>query len=79
MKMNKIGSNMTEVESNGYTVLFSYETPVACHSTEEMKFFRTSKKWSNTTTRHINKFMKRHGDPRQVVERDQEWFDGLLD
>ena len=79
MKIKNIGSNMTEVESGGYTVLFSYETPVACHSTEEMKFLKTSKKWSATTTRHINKFMARHGDPGVIEERDQSFFDGLLD
>ena len=29
MKLKNIGSNMNEVEINGKSVLFSYETPVA--------------------------------------------------
>jgi hypothetical protein len=56
MKLKQLGPNQTEVEVDGNRVLFSYETPVA------VKFangdaWRTAKKWSRTTTRHINRWL----------------------
>ena len=84
---------MTEVSLDGgdTLVLISYETPVAARVFEFASenngcaLFRTSKKWSATTTRHINKWLrsnfsedasKRAGGP--VVEMPQDWFDNLL-
>ena len=55
MKLSPIASNMTELELNdGTKVLFSYQTPVAC--IQNGVFIKTDKRWSNTTTRHINKY-----------------------
>lgn len=55
MKVKQIGSNQTEVIFNdGTHVLFSYETPVAVSTVDGM--FVTEQKYSNTTTRHINKW-----------------------
>lgn len=34
MKLNPIGSNMTEIEVGDKTILFSYKTPVAYATTE---------------------------------------------
>jgi len=59
------------------TVLFSYETPVACHIEETMQFYRTEHKWSATTTRHINKWLREQGQPGKVVEMPQSFFDTL--
>ena len=57
MKLNPLGSNMTEVElGNGITVLFSYKTPVAYHKSG-VGYFKTDCRWSSTTTRHINKWL----------------------
>ena len=55
MKVKPIGSNQTEViMNNGNHVLFSYETPVAVSTIDGI--FVTEVKYSNTTTRHINKW-----------------------
>ena len=76
MKLNPIGSNMTEVEIGNKVVLFSYKTPVA-YRDEKGGFYRTSKHWSVTTSRHINKWLAEFGG---VVAREmgQEFFDGLV-
>lgn len=75
MKLKPIGSNMTEVETEKATVLFSYRTPVAaCLHVEPFGFIRTSKKWSVTTSRHINKWL----DGAKAVEVDQSVLDALV-
>ncbi len=55
MKLRPIGSNMNEVEIGGATVLFSYQTAVAARVGG--KFYRTSRHYSNTTSKHINKWL----------------------
>ena len=58
MKLNNIGSNQTEIEyPNGTQIFFSYSTPVAGWSSE-VGYFRTTKKYSTTTSRHINKYFE---------------------
>lgn len=70
MHLKSIQSNMTELTlSNGTQVLFSYQTPVACWI--DGQFFKTDKKWSNTTTRHINKWT------HCAVTKPQEYFDNI--
>ena len=71
MKLNHIAANKNEITlGNGTQVLFSYATPVACWVNGE--FFKTSKKWSNTTTRHINSWV------HLATEKPQEYFDNLV-
>jgi len=54
MNIKVIGSNQTELHlNNGDVVLFSYDTPVAARTTDD-GFIRTSTKYSNTTSKHIN-------------------------
>jgi hypothetical protein len=54
--IRKIGSNMREVECrNGTKILVSYETPVAARI--EGQWFKTEKRWSLTTSRHISKWL----------------------
>ena len=73
MKVKNIGSNQTEVHlNNGDVVFVSYETPVAAYINGK-GYIRTSKKWSNTTTRHINKWL-----PVKATERGQEVLDNLF-
>ena len=72
MKIRNVGSNMTELLVNGYTVLFSYETPVAAWTPHG--YARTSHKWSQTTTRHINKWL----DGVTAEEMPQEFFDSII-
>ncbi len=72
MRLQPIASNMTQVDlNNGYQVLFSYKTPVACLS--DNGYYRTSKFWSVTTSRHINKWL----DGVLAKEQPQEFFDSL--
>ena len=79
MELKLIASNVTEVEFGPYTVLFSYETPVAYHQWTELPppgigFFRTDKFHSVTTSRHINKWLE--GAEAQKVS--QKHIDALL-
>jgi hypothetical protein len=74
LKTNPIGSNMTELHFSGGVVLFSYRTPVACYLSGTMETFKTAKKWSVTTSKHINKWL----DGVTAEEQDQSWFDGLI-
>jgi hypothetical protein len=77
MNLNPIKANMTELEIKGMTVLFSYRTPVACISIDNGRMIKlcTSKKWSKTTTRHINAWFE-GGAAHEVP---QEYFDRLVD
>ena len=73
MKLRQIASNMTQLDlNNGYQVLFSYQTPVACLS--DNGYYRTSTKWSLTTSRHINKWL----DGVLAKEQPQQFFDELV-
>lgn len=75
MKLKLIASNMTEISINSVgTILFSYETPVAAMTPNGT--FRTSKKWSSTTSFHINKWLRTNGLIAQ--EAPQEFFDNLV-
>ena len=68
MKVKPIGSNQTEViMNNGNHVLFSYETPVAVSNVNGL--FVTVTKYSNTTTRHINKWCA--GIDRNMVSQTE--------
>lgn len=71
MKLRHIASNKNEITlADGTQVLFSYATPVACWINGE--YFKTSAKWSNTTTRHINSWT------HLATEKPQEYFDNLV-
>jgi hypothetical protein len=78
MKINQIGTNMTELDfSNTNTpqrsVMFSYDTPVA--GWDEQGAFRTDFEFGGTTTKHINKYLGK-GIGRIV---SQSWIESLLD
>lgn len=81
MNLTPIKANMTELELDGLKVLFSYRTPVAALVREETAEgtnwhqYRTEKKWSNTTTRHINTWNPLGG---AYGLRPQEFFDSLI-
>lgn len=87
MKLKQLKANQTEVEirttpkpladfETTVTVFFSYQTPVACH-VEGVGYFKTSKKWSVTTSRHINQWL-RANDASYTTEVSQETLDGLV-
>ena len=64
---------MTEVNVNGKSVLFSYETPVAGWC--EQGAFRTEDKFSMTTSKHINKYLGGKDVGRSVP---QAWIESLV-
>ena len=71
MFLSNLGGNKTKITlEDGTQVLFSYHTPVACWVNGE--FFKTSKKWSQTTSRHINSWV------HLATEKPQEYFDNLI-
>jgi hypothetical protein len=76
MQIKPIGPNQTELHFSGGVVLFSYQTPVAFRSNEGITrhlYYKTSKKWSKTTSKHINAWV---GD--YVQEKEQDFFDNLI-
>jgi len=81
MNLVPIRENMTEVIINGsLTVLFSYRTPVACVWTNgqgSRALFKTSKKWSRTTSKHINQWASHWTLSEPIKEQPQEYFDKL--
>ena len=73
MQLRPIASNMTQLDlADGTSVLFSYSTPVACLT--DNGYYRTAKKWSVTTSRHINKWL----DGVLAKEQPQEFFNELV-
>jgi len=57
MQLTPIAPNMTEIETSEARILFSYRTPVAAYVFGR-GYVKTEKKWSVTTSRHINKWME---------------------
>jgi hypothetical protein len=85
VNLKPIKANMTELVLNngkeGIRVLFSYSTPVAAviFINGLAQAIKTEKKWSNTTTRHINEWAKDF--PAYLNNWDtkpQEFFDNLI-
>lgn len=74
LQLKPLASNMTLLETPAHIVLFSYATPVASFDKGNYSFNRTAKKWSMTTTRHINKWL----DGAKAIEQPQTYFDDLL-
>ena len=72
-KISPVGSNMTVLHGKKYDVLFSYETPVAAKDIKTGEVFKTSKKWSATTSKHISKWLA----GEKASEKPQEFFDDL--
>jgi hypothetical protein len=55
IRAKSIGSNMIEVRHGDNLFLISYNTPVAAFVKGE--FYRTTTKFSRTTSKHINKWL----------------------
>lgn len=82
MKLLPLKTNMTELELNdGTKILFSYKTPVAAVLLIDglAQAVKTDKKWSNTTSRHINQWAKEFPHFLNNFDvRPQEFFDNLV-
>ena len=73
MFLRSIGNNQTQVDyRDGTSVLFSYSTPVAALT--DNGFYVTAKKWSVTTSRHIDKWI----DGAAYKEQPQEFFNYFI-
>jgi hypothetical protein len=60
MKVQQVGSNQTEVTlADGTCILFSYDQPVAA-IVPGKGWIRTAYKWSATTTKHINAWIRKN-------------------
>ncbi len=69
MKLRSIAANQTEIDKgNGVTVFFSYSPPVAAFVPGKGALV-TSTKYSVTTSRHINKAVKRWGATKTEVDQ----------
>lgn len=70
--LKNLGNNKVEIrKSNGDVVFYSYNTPVA--ACVGGKFYRTSKKWSVTTSKHISQWL----DGIKAEEKEQSFFNEL--
>ena len=77
MKLKSLGANQREVEIGDMLVFFSYKTPVAVRLSDG-RFKRTDKRWSVTTTRHINSWLRSFGvEPGMVSSITQDEINTL--
>ena len=78
MKIKNIASNMTLVNFNdGDEILISYKTPVAGRIGG--KLVRTNKHWSQTTSKHINKYFRTEYGIDPKVFPIEEFYQDLFD
>ena len=69
----KLKSNLTELTTSSNDKIFiSYETAVA--ACIEGVYYKTAKKWSRTTSRHLSFWL----EDVEAAEREQIFFDDLL-
>lgn len=77
MELKNIGANKTELNVDGVVILFSYSTPVAAFvstvSNLPAGWYKTNKKHSKTTSKHVNQWYS-----GEYQEKDQQWFDNLI-
>jgi hypothetical protein len=72
---NPIANNQNEfTASDGTTVFFSYKTPVAAFIPGK-GVIKTSKKWSVTTSKHVNSWLKKFSPYVTITSVDQEVLD----
>jgi len=80
MKLEPIAANQTLLTFPNYSeVFFSYNTPVAGYS-PELGYVRTKQYYSQTTSRHINKYeqSRYQGLDAHFTSVDQEVIDNLV-
>ena len=75
LRAQSIGSNQLEIQHGENRYLVSYKTPVAVYI-KNAGYFRTTTKFSRTTSKHINKWLNgaAAGDiPQNVLEDMMGW------
>lgn len=73
LNIKNVGSNMSELEVGGKSILFSYQTPVA--GWDDNGAFRSEDFFSVTTSKHINKYLGGKDIGRKVP---QSYIEGLV-
>ncbi len=74
MRVQSLAANQTVVTlASGMQVFFSYETPVA--AIFEGFSYKTDRKYSATTTKHINAWLGNGG--KNAIVKPQAYFDLL--
>ena len=68
MKILSNKNNQLVVSKGQHAILYSYETPVALVDESGQFPVKTEKKWSATTSRHINQFFREHAIPNVLDE-----------
>ena len=77
LRLHVLGQNMTELVLDKGVLFFSYNTPVA--ALMDGKMYVTTTRYSNTTSRHITKFvMSGFHDMADVLKIDQSFFDSFI-
>ena len=80
MELTPIAANQTLVTFPNYSeVFFSYKTPVAGYH-PDLGYVRTKQYYSQTTSRHINKYLDLKGNNLDVhfTSVDQDVIDNLV-
>jgi len=73
LHLTPLGANNAEIRYGTNYVLFSYQTPVA-YSDQNGNVYVTAKKWSNTTSKHISKWV----NGRNFTKVNQDVIDNLV-
>ena len=76
MKLENFGSNQTLVKlTNDKELFYSYQTIVSAKLKD--KYYYTSFNYGNTTTRHINNYLK--DNKKDAIKVSQNFLNNLLD
>lgn len=73
--MKSLGANQTQITVGLVDILVSYQTPVAMYDHGSNTAYKTERKWSKTTSKHINAWFDLNKDVKEVP---QSFFDDLL-
>jgi hypothetical protein len=78
MKIERVRQTSATVITlpNDIEVLYSYSTPVACYFPASGTTWRTSERYSVTTSRQVNAWCK---DYPEAVEVEQGWINGVAE
>lgn len=73
MKLKQLGANQSLLFTNhGDEILYSYGTPVAGYSKSLSSYWKDRKFYSNTTSRHVNKYIPEGMHPILLISEQIE-------
>ena len=78
LKIATMGPNQTELQiGDDVTVFFSYNTPVAAFVSGK-GYIRSEAKYSMTTSKHVNSWLRKNAALNRVVTVPQYQIDALV-